>query len=77
MGDLSGYTLTLSAMETLPANFVASITSADPLVNGMSSANYKVTVGTNSLIIRFTLYKRGMLYVSLFYANNLLYIYYL
>ena len=24
MGDLSGYTLTLSAMETLPANFVAS-----------------------------------------------------
>ena len=47
MGDLSGYTLTLSAMETLPANFVASPTSADPYA-GMSSATVTVTVGTNS-----------------------------
>ena len=47
MGDLSGYTLTLSAMETLPANFVASPTAADPYA-GMSSATVTVTVGTNS-----------------------------
>ena len=47
MGDLSGYTLTLSAMETLPANFVASPTAADPYA-GMSSATVTVTLGTNS-----------------------------
>tara|TARA_R100001509_G_C4855165_1_gene211437 strand:- start:811 stop:1359 length:549 start_codon:yes stop_codon:yes gene_type:complete len=47
MGDLSGYTLTLSAMETLPANFLASPTTADPYA-GMSSATVTVTVGTNS-----------------------------
>ena len=47
MGDLSGYTLTLSAMETLPANFVASPTASDPYA-GMSSATVTVTVGTNS-----------------------------
>jgi len=47
MGDLSGYTLTLSAMEVKPANFVASPTSADPYA-GMSSATVTVTVGTNS-----------------------------
>ena len=47
MGDLSGYTLTLTGMETKPANFVASPTSADPY-NGMSSATVTVTVGTNS-----------------------------
>ena len=47
MGDLSGYTLTLSAMETLPANFVASPTAADPYA-GMSAATVTVTVGTNS-----------------------------
>lgn len=47
MGDLSGYTLTLSAMETLPANFVASPTAADPYA-GMSSATVTVTAGTNS-----------------------------
>lgn len=47
MGDLSGYTLTLSSMETLPANFVASPTAADPYA-GMSSATVTVTVGTNS-----------------------------
>ena len=47
MGDLSGYTLTLSGMETDPANFVAGGTSADPYA-GMSSATVTVTVGTNS-----------------------------
>ena len=47
MGDLSGYTLTLTGMETKPANFVASPTSTDPY-DGMSSATVTVTVGTNS-----------------------------
>ena len=47
MGDLSGYTLTLSAMEVKPANFVASPTASDPYA-GMSSATVTVTVGTNS-----------------------------
>ena len=47
MGDLSGYTLTLTGMETKPANFVDSPTAADPYA-GMSSATVTVTVGTNS-----------------------------
>ena len=47
MGDLSGYTLTLSAMEVQPANFVASPTAADPYA-GMSSATVTITEGTNS-----------------------------
>jgi len=47
MGDLSGYTLTLTGMELKPANFVASPTSADPYA-GMSSATVTVTVGTNT-----------------------------
>jgi len=47
MGDLSGYTLTLSGMEVEPANFVASPTAADPFA-GMSSATVTVTEGTNS-----------------------------
>ena len=47
MGDLSGYTLTLSGMEVQPANFVASPTAADPFA-GMSSATVTVTEGTNS-----------------------------
>ena len=47
MGDLSGYTLTLTGMETKPANFVSSPTAADPYA-GMSSATVTVTVGTNS-----------------------------
>ena len=45
--DLSGYTLTFTAQEAKPANFVASGTSADPYA-GMSSATVTVTVGTNS-----------------------------
>jgi len=47
MGDLSGYTLTLSATELKPANFVASPTSADPF-DGMASATVTITEGTNS-----------------------------
>jgi hypothetical protein len=47
MGDLSGYTLTLTGMEVKPANFVSSPTSADPYA-GMSSATVTVTAGTNS-----------------------------
>ena len=47
MGDLSGYTLTLSGMETQPANFVSSPTAADPFA-GMSSATVTITEGTNS-----------------------------
>lgn len=47
MGDLSGYTLTLSGMEVEPANFVASPTAADPFA-GMASATVTVVEGTNS-----------------------------
>ena len=47
MGDLSGYTLTLTGMETKPANFLASPTSTDPYA-GMSSATANITAGTTS-----------------------------
>jgi len=47
MGDLSGYTLTFSAQELKPANFVASPTAADPFA-GMTSATVTITEGTNS-----------------------------
>ena len=47
MGDLSGYTLTLTGQELKPANFVASPIAADPY-DGMTSATVTVTVGTNS-----------------------------
>src|SRR6056300_968002 len=47
MGDLSGYTLTLTGMETKPANFVSSPTAADPF-DGMASATVTITEGTNS-----------------------------
>ena len=47
MADLSGYTLTLSAQELKPANFVASPTAADPFA-GMTSATVTITEGTNS-----------------------------
>ena len=47
MGDLSGYTLTLTGMETKPANFLPSPTSTDPYA-GMSSATANITAGTNS-----------------------------
>jgi len=47
MGDLSGDTLTLSAQELKPANFVDSPTAADPF-DAMTSATVTVTEGTNS-----------------------------
>ena len=46
-GDLSGYTLTFTAQEAKPANFISGGTAADPYA-GMSSATVTVTVGTNS-----------------------------
>lgn len=47
MGDLSGYTLTLTAMEVLPANFIAGATAADPF-GGLATSVVTVTEGTNS-----------------------------
>jgi len=47
MGDLSGYTLTLTGQELKPANFVNAPTAADPYA-GMAGATVTVTVGTNS-----------------------------
>ena len=47
MGDLSGYTLTLSGQEIKPANFVSAPTASDPFA-GMLSATVTVTEGTNS-----------------------------
>ena len=47
MGVLSGYTLTFTAQETAPANFIFSPTAADPYA-GMVSSTVTVTVGTNS-----------------------------
>jgi len=46
MGDLSGYTLTLSASELQPANFLEGATSADPF--GGLTSTVTVTEGTNS-----------------------------
>ena len=46
MGDLSGYTLTFSAQEVKPANFVSSPTASDPFA-GMSSATVTVTSGSD------------------------------
>ena len=47
MSELSGYSITLSASELKPANFVSSPTAADPF-DGMSSATVTVTEDTNS-----------------------------
>jgi len=47
MGDLSGYTLTLTAQEILPANFIAGATAADPFA-GLASATATIVTGTNS-----------------------------
>ena len=46
MGDLSGYTLTLSSQEQVPANFLEGATEADPF--GGLTSTVTVTVGTNS-----------------------------
>tara|TARA_R110002126_G_scaffold35702_3_gene109521 strand:+ start:137 stop:688 length:552 start_codon:yes stop_codon:yes gene_type:complete len=47
MGDLSGYTLSLSGSEKLMANFVDGATAADPFA-GLASATATIVVGTNS-----------------------------
>jgi len=47
MGDLSGYTLTLSASELKPANFVSGATATNPFA-GLASATETITEGTNS-----------------------------
>ena len=46
MGDLSGYTLTFSAMERLPAQFLNSAVAGDPFA-GMSSVTDTVTSGSD------------------------------
>ena len=47
MGDLNGYTLTLTGQEKLPANYINNATSGNPYA-GLSSATVTITVGTNS-----------------------------
>jgi hypothetical protein len=47
MGDLSGYTLTMTAQEALPANFIDGATLANPFI-GLASATETIVVGTNS-----------------------------
>ena len=47
MGDLSGYTLTMEGQETMPANFIAGATIANPFA-GLAGANDTIVVGTNS-----------------------------
>ena len=44
LGDLSGYTLELTGMEKLPANFIEGATIADPFV-GLSSATATIVSG--------------------------------
>ena len=46
MSDLSGYTLTLSAQEQVPANFLEGATEADPFAG--LTGTVTVTEGTNS-----------------------------
>jgi hypothetical protein len=47
MGDLNGYTLTLSAQEVLPANFVDGAVAGDPF-DGLAAANATIVTGANS-----------------------------
>tara|TARA_R110000822_G_scaffold98148_4_gene222133 strand:- start:441 stop:992 length:552 start_codon:yes stop_codon:yes gene_type:complete len=47
MGDLSGYTLSLTGSEKLMANFVDGATAADPFA-GLASATATIVVGTNT-----------------------------
>ena len=46
MGDLSGYTLSFSAMELAPANFIASPAAGNPF-NGLTSAVETIVAGTD------------------------------
>ena len=47
MGDLSGYTLSFTGQEVLPAQFIDGATAADPF-GGLATSTVTVTVGTNS-----------------------------
>ena len=47
MGDLSGYTLSFSAQELTPANFIDSPVDGDPF-DGMTSATASIVAGTDS-----------------------------
>ena len=47
MGDQSGYSLTMTAQEALPANFIDGATLANPFI-GLASATETIVVGTNS-----------------------------
>jgi hypothetical protein len=47
MGDLSGYTLTMEGQETMPANFIAGATTANPFA-GLAGATDTIVVGSNS-----------------------------
>ena len=46
MADLSGYTLTFTAQEKKPANFIDSPTASDPFA-GMASATASITSGSD------------------------------
>lgn len=49
MGDLSGYTLTLTGMETMPANFIEKTSPTESVSTTLTNAGFAApTVGTNS-----------------------------
>ena len=49
MGDLSGYTLTLTGMETMPANFIEKTLPTESVSTTLTNAGFAApTVGTNS-----------------------------
>jgi len=48
MGDLSGYTLTLTAMEKAPANFIFKTSATETVQTTIDNAFVNVIVGTNS-----------------------------
>lgn len=49
MGDLSGYTLTLTGMETMPANFIKKTAVDESVSTTLTTAGFAApTVGTNS-----------------------------
>ena len=48
MGDLSGYTLTLTAMEKAPANFIFKTSATETVQTTIDNAFINVIVGTNS-----------------------------
>src|SRR5210317_1336544 len=49
MGDLSGYTLTLTGMETMPANFIEKTSPTESVSTTLTNAGFAApTTGTNS-----------------------------